>query len=307
MTYFLLLISFSLSVGIYFFHRKYEESKKNIFYLKQKIREINKTDQYQQIKIITDDREIREILLELNTLLEAKYNNQKEYRLLETSMKQMISNISHDLKTPLTVILGYIETELLKEKDETETRQNLEIIYKKANELLVLINKFFELSKLESGDTKIEFTDVEISEFIRVTIGGLYKLIQEAGVEVDVNLPDEKIFIQTNEDILKRIINNLIMNALKYGAYGKYLGINIREEGEMLIVEIVDKGKGIEKKYQKKVFDRLFTLEDSRNREYQGSGLGLSITKKMVEQLGGKIELESIPYEKTIFRVYLRM
>lgn len=100
---------------------------------------------------------------------------------------------------------------------------------------------------------------------------------------------------------LNRILNNLISNAIKYGGDGKYLGLTLKEDSEKVTVSVIDKGKGIQEQYKEDVFERMYTLEDSRSKAYQGSGLGLTITKELVEALGGEIHLDSMPYKQTIF------
>ena len=99
---------------------------------------------------------------------------------------------------------------------------------------------------------------------------------------------------------------NLISNALRYGSDGKYLGVFLRTDQVRIYIDIVDKGRGIEKEFAESVFDRLFTMEDSRNSSMQGNGLGLTIAKNLALQLGGNITLESQPYQKTVFTITLK-
>ena len=99
---------------------------------------------------------------------------------------------------------------------------------------------------------------------------------------------------------------NLISNAIRYGSEGKYLGVFLRADQTHLYIDIVDKGRGIEKEFADSVFDRLFTMEDSRNSAMQGNGLGLTIAKNLALQMGGDITLESQPYQKTIFTIKLK-
>ena len=98
----------------------------------------------------------------------------------------------------------------------------------------------------------------------------------------------------------------MISNVIRYGADGKYLGISLRDDDRNVYIDVTDRGKGIEKAFADSIFDRLFTLEDSRNRNIQGNGLGLTIAKNLAQRLGGTITLESIPHEKTTFTVRLK-
>ena len=123
---------------------------------------------------------------------------------------------------------------------------------------------------------------------------------------MDLSIPEKDIFAQGEVRAVDRILNNLISNALRYGSDGKYIGITLRESGGYVYIDITDKGKGIEKAFARNVFDRLYTLEDSRNREIQGNGLGLTIAKNLALQLEGDIFLESEPHVRTTFTVKLK-
>lgn len=101
-------------------------------------------------------------------------------------------------------------------------------------------------------------------------------------------------------------MNNLLSNAIRYGSDGKYIGIFLRKEGSFVYLDVVDKGKGIEKDFAPRVFERLYTMEDSRSRQIQGNGLGLTIARNLARQLGGDILLESAPGIKTVFTLKLK-
>nr|WP_243177008.1 ATP-binding protein [Clostridium estertheticum] len=219
----------------------------------------------------------------------------------------MLSNISHDLKTPLTVVLGYIETIKL-DNDISKDERDLLLsnVYTKALEVIGLINEFFDLAKLESGDKDITISRVNINEICRKSLLEFYENLTSKGYEVSIDIPSINIYVLGNLDAIHRIMNNLISNAIKYGSDGKYLGLKLTYDDNCSYVEICDKGKGIEEINVDRVFERMYTLEDSRNKLYQGSGLGLTITKRLVEKLGGKISLESKPYEKTSFIFQLK-
>ncbi len=211
---------------------------------------------------------------------------------VEISMRKMLSNISHDLKTPLTVILGY--TEMLN-KDKTMNKEEqhilLEKVHVKTLEVMELIHKFFDLARLESGDKAIEITKVNMNEVCREKILTFYDLITTKGFEVHIDIPEKNMYAFGNTEVLGRVLNNLISNALTYGYDGKILGITLSDDERYVYVDVWDRGKGINESHIDKVFERMYTLEDSRNRLYQGSGLGLTITKRLVEALGGEIHL----------------
>ena len=133
-----------------------------------------------------------------------------------------------------------------------------------------------------------------------------YEILLQREFEVALSIPKTPVYVQGNADALQRIFSNLISNVMRYGADGKYLGVFVREEKDSVYVDVVDRGKGIGPEFAASVFDRLYTMEDSRNREIQGNGLGLTIAKNLAERMGGGISLESVPHVRTAFTVRLR-
>lgn len=207
----------------------------------------------------------------------------------------MLSNISHDIKTPMTVILGYLEIMRINSSEQNEMLIKVE---KRAEKVMGLINQFFTLAKLEAGDMEVEVSKININEVCREHVLDFYELLSQEKFQVEISIPENTIFVHGNKDALQRIMFNLISNAIRYGAEGGYLGLFIRTDKKFAYIDIVDRGKGIEKAFAENVFERLFTMEDSRNREIQGNGLGLTIAKNLALQIGGDILLTSIPMKK---------
>lgn len=302
MIIFLLIVIVILACIIYFQHKSKKHRSDILKYINEKLRDIIKSNTSEKLLIFTDDKEIIPILIEINKVLEHNQKILADYSKAEITMKKMLSNISHDLKTPLTVVLGYIETIKLDSNISSEERNFLlSKVENKTKEVLELINKFFDLAKLESGDTDIPLTRINMNEVCRKNILAFYDILTSKGFEVIIDIPKNNIYSLGNEEALDRIINNFISNAIKYGNDGMVLGLSLRSDEEYVYVEVWDKGKGISETHKDRVFERMYTLEDSRNKLYQGSGLGLTITKRLVEKLNGEIILESKPYEKTSF------
>jgi signal transduction histidine kinase len=307
MTILLLIVIALLICIIIFQHKSKIERSNNLKYIQNKLNMIIKENNGQKLLVVTDDIEIKELLITINNLLEFNQKVLVDYRKKEISMSKMLSNISHDLKTPLTVVLGYIETIKLDENISREEREILLLkVHNKTLEVIELINKFFDLAKLESGDKEIPLTRININEMCRKNILEFYDNLSTKGFQVDIQIPEAPIYALGNFEALDRIMNNLISNAIKYGSEGNYLGMTLSFDDEFVNVEIIDKGKGIDESNIEKVFERMYTLEDSRNKLYQGSGLGLTITKRLVNNLRGEIILKSKPYVKTSFKVKLK-
>lgn len=308
MSIFLAIVIMLLLVIIVIQHNTARSRSRNLDYITYKIKSMMEDNTGDKILVFTGDAQLRSLLEQINNLLE---NNQKKhvhFNKTEISMRKMLSNIPHDLKTPLTVILGYLETiRIFDNMKEEEKEQVLSRIYSKTQEILDLINKFFDLAKLESGDKEIPITRLNINEICRKNILSFYDILASTGNEVAIEIPDENIYALANEEALDRILNNLITNSIKYGSSGKVIGLTLEKDEHYVFMKVWDRGKGIADIHKEKVFERMYTLEDSRNKLFQGSGLGLTITKRLVEKLGGEITLKSQPYEKTEFIVKLKL
>lgn len=271
--------------------------------ISDKLKEIIEKDSDEQITVFTENKDLMELAAQINALLEKYLKIKADYRRSEITSKKMLSNISHDIKTPMTVILGYLE---IMQLSETPSGEMLKKVERKAQSVMELINQFFTLSKIESGDMDIELSRVDICEICRESVLDFYELLSNKKFYVKVDMPETPIYIQGNKEALQRILFNLISNVVRYGADGKYLGISLQDDDRNVYVDVTDKGKGIDKAFADSIFDRLFTMEDSRNRNIQGNGLGLTIAQNLAQRLGGTITLESIPHEKTTFTVRLK-
>ena len=271
--------------------------------ISDKLKEIIEKDSDEQITVFTENKDLMELAAQINALLEKYLKIKADYRRSEITSKKMLSNISHDIKTPMTVILGYLE---IMQLSQTPSGEMLKKVERKAQSVMELINQFFTLSKIESGDMDIELSRVDICEICRESVLDFYELLSNKKLYVKVDMPETPIYIQGNKEALQRILFNLISNVIRYGADGKYLGISLRDDDRNVYVDVTDKGKGIDKAFADSIFDRLFTMEDSRNRNIQGNGLGLTIAKNLAQRLGGTITLESIPHVKTTFTVRLK-
>ncbi|SES90351.1 sensor histidine kinase KdpD [Paenibacillus sp. NFR01] len=280
---------------------------KQLAYVHTKLEEIIGRQSHERLLLFSDDPELQKLLIAVNLLLDTNHKGTVERNRLERSLRSMLANISHDLKTPLTVILGYIETLLESgELPEADKQAMLRTIQGKAQEVTLQINRFFDLAKLESGDKEIPLTRVEAGEVCRRNILDFYDLIGGKGFDVQIDIPDEPLYIMGNAEALGRILSNLLSNAIAYGDGGGVLGLRLAANDEKVEIEVWDKGKGIPESQQAKVFERLYTLEDSRNRVYQGSGLGLAIVKKLTEAMNGSISLKSQAYSRTSFTLSFR-
>ncbi|CEH30221.1 histidine kinase [Aneurinibacillus migulanus] len=280
---------------------------KDLIYITNKLEQITRSHSKEQILVVSENKQLINLLIQLNQLIDENKENSRQFVKMESSMKRMLANISHDLKTPLTVIAGYIE--ILQNQpyiNDQERTRLLQKVHTKSLELITLMNTFFDLAKLESGDKEVPLEKVNLTEICKNNILLFYEWIQTKGLEVVIEIPEKAIFALGNEEALNRVLNNLISNAIRYGADGKMIGLKVFCDETHVYVEISDKGKGLNETEQESVFERMFTLEESRNKAFQGSGLGLTITKRLIEEMEGNISVQSKSFEKTSFTFSLK-
>lgn len=301
--FFLILIIIFLSFIVLYQQFTFQTGiQRKLKKISKELENILNTNSDEKVMVFTENKILMDLAAQINRLLEDRQKVKVNFRRSEISSKKMLSNVSHDIKTPMTVILGYVEIMRLKNQND----EMLVKIESKAQQVMELINQFFTLAKLEAGDMDIELSKISINEICRESILDFYEILIQNDFEVDITIPEETMYVHGNLEAIQRILSNLITNAIRYGADGKYLNLSLRTDGKLVYIDITDKGKGIDKAFANTVFDRLFTLEDSRNRNIQGNGLGLTIAKHLALQMDGDILLESIPFVKTTFTLKLK-
>lgn len=256
----------------------------------------------QKVFLQTDRVHLRQLLIQINRLLDYNQKVVADYAKTKESLRKMMSNMSHDLKTPLTVILGYVEKlqsdQRMSEEERIEVTARLQ---QKTLSVIELLNQFFDLVKLDSEDYKLTLGKVSLNEICRKNVLEHYSLLQAKQLHVEIHIPEQNVYVLANEEAVNRVLSNLISNALRYGSEGGVFGLTLREEEDGVAIDVWDRGRGIDEVHQERVFERLYTVDDARNRDFQGSGLGLSITKQLMKAMKGSIHLNSRPHEKTVF------
>lgn len=285
-------------------------SYKKINYINTILEEVFQGNFNQRIRQQNHMKPLKIVSIKMNRIIEKLQEINEENKKSEESRKKMISNISHDLRTPLTSMLGYLEL-ILEDRNiedrnvlsEKQKEEYLKIVYNKGNYLYDLMEEFFQISKLDSNDMRLEIKKINISEIVRENIISFFNEIQKLNIQPEINIPDEDMYVLGDEKAINRIFTNLINNALKHGVKATIIGVKLNYDEKNIFIDIYDNGAGIPDDEINYVFHRLYTVEKSRSLNAKGSGLGLTIVKKLVEALGGKITVSSRPFEKTIFTV----
>ncbi|WP_142328884.1 sensor histidine kinase [Bacillus wiedmannii] len=256
-----------------------------------------------QTRLFTsNDPSLHSIVFSINELIAELEKVRIEAKRSEESRKQLLSSISHDIRTPLTSIIGYIDA--LKDGvavSEIEKKEYLKILYMKSNNLKHLVNEIFNMAKLDANEFPLKEEELDFSEVTREVLIEFLPELSKHNLELQVLIPESTCPIIADHLSLMRIMSNLIKNAIYYGKDGKTLGIELLETDTDYELLIWDKGPGIPKHDLQKVFERMYRSEQSRNSSSGGSGLGLSISKALVERNGGHIWVESTPWKRTTF------
>ena len=230
-------------------------------------------------------QDFEEMRMRLKESAEEKIQYDKE-------SKELISNISHDLKTPITAIKGYVEGIMDGVASSPEKLDKyIRTIYNKANDMDRLIDELTFYSKIDTNKIPYTFSKINVSQYFRDCVEEVGLDMEARGIELGYfNYVDEDVVVIADAEQMKRVINNIIGNSVKYLDKKKgIINIRIKDDGDFIQVEIEDNGKGIAAKDLPNIFDRFYRTDSSRNSSQGGSGIGLSIVRKIIEDHGGRI------------------
>ena len=234
-------------------------------------------------------------------------NDITQTRKLENMRKEFVANVSHELKTPITSIIGYVETLREGDIDNPDKEQEfLGIVARQADRLNAIIDDLLTLSKIEhqaeSSEIRLEYSPVK-NVILAASDNCKTKAI-ESNVKIDIECSDN-LSALINPPLLEQAITNLIDNAIKYSVDSS---INIQGEAvdDEVVIRVIDKGCGIESQHIPRLFERFYRIDKARSRKLGGTGLGLAIVKHIVQAHHGRIEVQSTPSEGSTFTIYLR-
>lgn len=232
-------------------------------------------------------------------------NRQHEDIIKSAKMRQeFTANVSHELKTPLTVISGYselIENGMVNEEDTVRFSKE---IHRNASRLLTLINDILRLSELDSGEQSLPFENVDLYDVAQNCISMLE--INAEKHNVSLFLYGKHTLIKANRQMLEEVIFNLCDNGIRYNEPGGKVEISIKENTDNIILMIKDNGIGISCENQKRIFERFYRVDKSRSKKTGGTGLGLAIVKHIVEQMDAKLHLESELGKGTTITIFFK-
>ncbi len=236
-----------------------------------------------------------------NKLLQHQTERLKE---MDTMKTRLFANISHEFRTPLTLIKGPVE-KLETAKENKISTTNIKMIRRNANRLLNLVNQLLDLSKLDSGKLALNMAEGDVFKCVRAAASSFSSHAASRNMDYQIKIPSRLLWASFDRDKLEKVIYNLVGNALKFTKDEGKVIIEAQFRSSRLRLKVADTGEGISSDKLPYIFDRFFQVDDSYTKEKTGSGIGLALTKELVELMGGTIYVESELGNGTIFRVVL--
>jgi len=256
--------------------------KKDVRGIKASLQKIKSMDTNMRLRTSTFDADVASLAHEMNEILDQQQEVLVENERVNREFRQGITNISHDLRTPLTSASGYIG--LIKSDKITDEKklEYLDVVAGRLMSLANLMSELFDYMQMVEGKVEFELEAVDLCRLVREEVASFYDALVQGNFEVAVDIPEQSLQLISAPAQLQRVIHNLMGNVLKHGT--GYFAVKVNPPGEVIFTNKVADVTGLE---VKRMFDRFYTADTSRH--HQLTGLGLAITKALVEKLGGEI------------------
>lgn len=225
-----------------------------------------------------------------------------ELKILERMQTEFVGNVSHELKTPVTAIKGFTETLLEGDVDPVTVNKFLNIIYDESGKLEILIQEILKLSKGQKMRENI--SNFDLNTVFNLELELLSNEIKDKNLKIDKKIP-KKFFVDLDEGKIATILENLLQNAVKYNARGGSISIEAAKNESKIFIMVSDTGIGITDEDKKRIFERFYRVDPSRNKQVEGNGLGLSIVQELVTAMNGEISVQDSVSGGTKIVVYL--
>lgn len=289
--FFLLLLLVFILARQYYFHKRIKE----MIVVTRSILDGEKRQIFS-----TKEDELGTLSYEINQLASMYDKSQIKYENELFVKKQLISNLSHDVRTPLVSVIGYLEAIVENRITGEQKDDYIDTAYQKAILLKDQVNQLFEFVQSDANEISLSIDKVDVCELTRQIVIDFLPVIENEGIELNIHIPDDEIFAMVDKDSFVRVVQNVVKNSLTHAIEGKYLGVSLKKDAGCVFIDVADKGNGIGKEHMPYIFERLYKVDTVRSR---GGGLGLAIAKELSNKMNGDVEiLRSIPGD-TVFRI----
>ena len=234
------------------------------------------------------------VITSVNALVDSAVQSMDDERKIEKSKDELITNVSHDLRTPLTSIIGYLG--LIEDKqyqNEADILKYTHIAYSKAKQMKNLVDDLFEYTKVQQHGAPVNIMRVDLDQLLEQLTASFALEADRRGIEISSKVVPNPLMIEADPEKLGRVFNNLVANAFKYGNGASYIQITAHQEQDQVVVKVANDGTPIPEEAQHHLFERFYRAEASRSRATGGTGLGLAIVKSIVDLHHGKVTVAS--------------
>lgn len=260
-----------------------------------------KLEEYVEVR---GNDELGMIAANLNTMADNLKAMMEHDRSVETRKNELVTNVAHDLRTPLTSILGYLGLADRPDISEEQRRNYVATAYEKAKRLEQLVENLFEYSKMTLGGVRMDCQELDLICVLQQLLEEFYPSFSKSGLALDFYYKEKNAFLYADGNLLARAFANLIGNAVKYGSDGKRVELRLQQTTDEVTVQIINFGEIIPKEALDNIFERFYRVESSRSVQTGGSGLGLTIAKSIIEMHHGTVKAAS-DLNGTVFTVTL--
>ena len=263
---------------------------KEINRLTLELKKLNSEGKIEKLRLSLPNKNIENLIVEINTLIDDKRKMENIYKEKDMELREAIANMSHDLRTPLTSIMGYVYLLNDDKLDKEERKEYLKIIEKRSLVLNDLITNFYGLSRIQADQYEIKLEPVNLELVLGEIIAAFYETLDYKFGEPEINIEEGLGPVLGDKQALNRIFTNLIENIIKHGE-GE-VKISLKKKNKYIVMEFSNKAEELESKDVNRIFEKFFTKD--RMRTGQNTGLGLAIVKLLVEKQGQKIEAKKV-------------
>lgn len=279
---FLFMFSVYYAVRYYIMKHAMHDIEKQLYEIQHNI------SQNQILHLPLPNKTMETLISAVNAILEYDRKEHQSYLQQEKAFQEQLENISHDLRTPLTVILGYlkyIQKDAQASLWNEEQKESLQIIERKARMMEVLVNEFYTFSRLHAQDYEIQMQKVDINRLLKESVMDHYQMLLDADLRVEADTKDHPVNVNGDLQGLQRILSNLIQNACRYAR--SFFSLKIIEQGQTVVIEFINDCEELMESDAEYMFDRFYKHDSARSHE--GTGLGLTVARSLAKAMKGSL------------------